>query len=64
MNLTPREKTIVQGLVQGKANKELAHDLGLTCGTVRVLMYRMFRKFNVQSRTQLVVKAFKEGAVQ
>jgi|SRR3954469_16615870 DNA-binding NarL/FixJ family response regulator len=56
--LTVRERQIV-GLIRfGKPNKEIAYLLHLTEGTVKEYLNRIFRKVEVNNRTELAVWAF------
>lgn len=55
--LTFREKQIVALVAQGKANKEIAHHLLLTEGTIKEYLNRIFRKAGVGNRTELAVWA-------
>jgi DNA-binding NarL/FixJ family response regulator len=57
LNLTPREQQIIGLLPQGMKNKELAYALGVTEGTVKVYLSRLFAKVGVQSRFQLALFA-------
>lgn len=56
-NLSFREKQIVDLVVQGKANKHIAHELLLTEGTIKEYLNRIFRKVEVTNRTELAVWA-------
>jgi len=58
--LSFREKQIVTLIRQAKANKEIAYELCLSEGTVKEYLYRIFRKQNVTSRTELAVRSFQE----
>ena len=40
----------------GKSNKEIADELGLTTGTVKMHSSRIFKTLNVQNRTEAVAK--------
>jgi DNA-binding NarL/FixJ family response regulator len=56
--LTIRERQIV-GLIRfGKPNKEIAHQLHLTEGTIKEYLNRIFQKAEVSNRTELAVWAF------
>ncbi len=55
--LTPRERDVLRGVVGGKANKEIARDLGVTEPTVKLHMKTMFRKLGVRNRTQAALLA-------
>ena len=55
--LSPRERGIA-GLVQrGLRNKEIADELGLTEGTVKVHLHKIFEKLDLRSRTELILLA-------
>lgn len=48
--LTPRESQILDEIVQGKSNKEIAHNLQIKENTVETHLKRIFLKLDVQSR--------------
>jgi DNA-binding NarL/FixJ family response regulator len=52
--LTEKEKMIVTHVCQGCRNKDIASNLSMSEQTVKVHLNRIFRKFNVSSRSQLV----------
>lgn len=51
---TDQEQVILQELVQGYTNKEIAVHLGIKVSTVKAHMGNIFRKLNVQTRTEVV----------
>ena len=55
--LSFRERQVVNLVAQAKLNKEIAHELHLTEGTVKEYLNRIFRKLNVSNRTELAVWA-------
>ena len=55
--LTERENDILQLIVAGKGNKEIAGQLKLAEGTVKNYVSRILEKLNARSRTELAVKA-------
>jgi DNA-binding NarL/FixJ family response regulator len=55
--LTDRENDILQLIVAGKGNKEIANQLKLAEGTVKNYVSRILEKLNARSRTELAVKA-------
>jgi DNA-binding NarL/FixJ family response regulator len=55
--LTERENDILQLIVAGKGNKEIATQLKLAEGTVKNYVSRILEKHNARSRTELAVKA-------
>lgn len=54
-DLTPRQRDVLELIVQGLSNKEIARALGLAEGTVRVHMTSMFRSLGVSNRTAAAV---------
>jgi two-component system nitrate/nitrite response regulator NarP len=54
--LTPRENEVVLLVGTGISNKEIAQQLGLTVGTVKIHMHSIFRKTGARRRTELVVQ--------
>jgi DNA-binding NarL/FixJ family response regulator len=55
LNLTQREQEIVDLLVLGKSNKEMADQLCLSGDTVKAHLQHIFRKVGVSSRLEAVV---------
>ena len=55
--LTLRQSEVLQQLIEGKSNKEIAHYLGLAEGTVKIHITGIFKTLNVNNRTQAVVIA-------
>ena len=53
--LSFRERQIVALVGQAKMNKEIAHELCLTEGTVKEYLHRIFRKLGVSNRTELAL---------
>jgi DNA-binding NarL/FixJ family response regulator len=61
--LSEREHQVLRQLVEGKSNKEIAGDLGLTEATVKGYVSAILSCLNVADRTQAVVIALKRGLV-
>ena len=55
--LTPSQLKILVGLQQGRLNKQIAFDLGVTEATIKAHLTGVFRKLGVQNRTQAVIAA-------
>lgn len=51
--LTPREREIVTLLRQGLRNKQIAAEMGITEGTVKIYLFRLFHKLGVRNRFEL-----------
>ncbi|MEO1170407.1 MAG: LuxR C-terminal-related transcriptional regulator, partial [Pseudomonadota bacterium] len=60
---TVREQEVLQGLADGKANKEIARDLDLTDNTVKFHVRNIYRKLNVTKRVKAVQKARELGVL-
>ncbi len=55
--LTPRETEVLQGLALGKANKEIARDLGLQEVTIKLHVKTLSRKLGARNRTHAAMIA-------
>jgi len=53
VTLTPREREIVGLLRQGLRNKQIATEMGITEGTVKIYLFRLFHKLDVRNRFEL-----------
>jgi DNA-binding NarL/FixJ family response regulator len=62
-DLSPREQEVLQLLVNGKSNKEIASELGITNATVKCHVSTILMRLNVSDRTQAVVAALQRGLV-
>jgi DNA-binding NarL/FixJ family response regulator len=54
-SLTPRQRQVLQLLVSGKSNREIARSLKLGEGTVKIHMTALFRNLGVANRTAAAV---------
>lgn len=55
--LAPRERQLIRYVRQGLRNREIAEQLGVTEGTVKVYLHGVFEKLGVNTRTELAVRA-------
>jgi RNA polymerase sigma factor (sigma-70 family) len=55
-DLSPREREILELLVQGFPNKEIAQRIGVSDGTVRWHLRHVYNKLHVRSRTEAALK--------
>ncbi len=62
--LSEREMEVLECVVKGMSNKEIAGLLGISHQTVKNHVTSILRKFSVEDRTQAVVYALKHGWVQ
>jgi two-component system nitrate/nitrite response regulator NarL len=58
-HLSPRQHSILQGLVEGIPNKVIAQRLNITESTVKVHVKALLRKIRVKNRTQAAMWAIK-----
>ena len=56
-SLTPRERDLIVLVRQGKRNRDIAAELGVTEGTVKVYLHAIFDKIGVDNRTELAMRA-------
>jgi DNA-binding NarL/FixJ family response regulator len=54
-SLTPRQQQVLELLVGGKSNKEIARTLSLGEGTVKIHMAALFRNLGVANRAAAAV---------
>ena len=62
-SLTERELEVIKALAQGKSNKEIARDLGISEKTIRNHASNIYRKLHIFDRTQAVIYAVRRGLV-
>ncbi|MCG8016599.1 MAG: two-component system response regulator NarL [Candidatus Thiodiazotropha sp. 'RUGA'] len=60
-DLTSREKEILQHIAQGLSNKQIASNLDISEGTVKVHVKHLLKKLNLHSRTEAAVWALNQG---
>jgi DNA-binding NarL/FixJ family response regulator len=54
--LTPREREVTLLVARGLKNKEVALELGVSNGTVKIHSLNIFRKLGAKSRYDLIVQ--------
>jgi len=62
-DLSPREREVIQLVVDGLSNKLIADRLSLTEATVKTHLTHIFEKLGVEDRTQAAMAAVKRGIV-
>ncbi|NTV95132.1 MAG: response regulator transcription factor [Thiobacillus sp.] len=60
-SLTRRQVEVLRELAKGLNNKQIAHNLNVTEGTVKIHLATIFRVLNVNSRTEALLLAQKMG---
>ncbi|MBE6448598.1 MAG: response regulator transcription factor [Alphaproteobacteria bacterium] len=62
--LSPRQIDVLRLISKGKSNKQIAYELGLTEGTVKLHVTAILKLLNVYNRTGAVVEAVKLGLIE
>jgi DNA-binding CsgD family transcriptional regulator len=57
--LSHRERQVTRLVAGGASNRDIAQEMGITVGTVKTYLARIFEKLNVASRTELAMVATK-----
>jgi DNA-binding NarL/FixJ family response regulator len=52
--LTPREKQVLRGVLEGLTNREIAQQVGASLSSVKASLQQLFDKTGVRTRSQLV----------
>ena len=53
--LTPREYQVAMLVARGLSNKQVAYELGISYGTVKLHMHHIIRKLGVQRRYAIIL---------
>lgn len=61
VHITERQRDVLRGLVQGKTNKMIARDLGISDGTVKTHVTNLMELLQVNTRTQIVFELARLG---
>jgi len=56
-SLTPRERELIELVRRGLRNRDIAAELRVTEGTVKVYLHAIFEKLGVDNRTELAMRA-------
>jgi DNA-binding NarL/FixJ family response regulator len=62
-HLTGREREVLAAIARGRANREIARELGLSEKTVKTHVSAILAKLGVQDRTQAALRAVRAGIV-
>jgi two-component system, NarL family, nitrate/nitrite response regulator NarL len=60
--LSNRERQISWLVAQGRRNRDIAAELGITEGTVKVRLHKIYEKLGIGSRTELAILAMESQA--
>ena len=61
LELTPRETEVARLVSMGSRNKEIARELDISEGTVKMHLHNLYEKLNVSSRTELAILVRDKG---
>jgi DNA-binding NarL/FixJ family response regulator len=61
LELTPRETEVARLVSLGSRNKEIARELDISEGTVKMHLHNLYEKLNVSSRTELAILVRDKG---
>ena len=64
IQLSPREREVLQLLARGLTNREIARTLTVSANTIKIHVEHIFVKLGVSDRTQAVVQAIELGLLQ
>ena len=59
--ITPREVEVLRLLAQGRTNPQIAQELAVSRGTVKIHVQNIIAKLGVSDRTQAAVRAIELG---
>ena len=52
--LTPRQQEVLKAIASGKPRKQVADELGVTQGTLRIHVQNIFSRLNIHSITEAI----------
>ena len=58
--LPPRQREVIRHLFDGMSDKQIAGALGISLSTVRSHLGRIYARFGLQDRTELVLHVIRE----
>lgn len=61
--LTHRQSQVLDLIAEGKSNKQIAYEIGVSEATVKLHINALLRSLNVNNRTQAVITAQKMGLI-
>lgn len=62
-SLTHRQSQVLDLIAEGKSNKQIAYEIGVSEATVKLHINALLRSLNVTNRTQAVITAQKMGLI-
>ncbi len=62
-NLSSREREVLQGLIEGRSNKLLAHEMGISVRTVEMHRANMMERLEARSSAQVIRLVYDAGMI-
>lgn len=62
-DLTEREYDVLEKVINGESNPQIAESLNITVNTVKTHLKKILTKLNVENRTQAATYAFRSGMI-
>ncbi len=63
LGISPREEEVLDLIIKGYANQEIADQLHISINTVKTHVSSLLSKFDVRRRTQLIAKVKKDQTI-
>ena len=64
VDMSPRQKEVLTLMLQGRSNKEIARELGVSVGTAQNYVAAILRAYNASSRAKAMMAALSGGALE
>ena len=61
--LTPRQIEVIQAVAEGKSNKQIAYEMGVSEATVKLHINALLRSVGATNRTQALIRAQQMGLI-
>ena len=61
-SLSPRQRNTLNRLLEGDSEKEVAKEMGLSPHTVHVYVKQLYKRFNANSRGELMARFVRGGS--